>query len=249
MKKLLQAILASLVTFTRIPVPGYLAAESFENATWHIPLIAWLNVGILALVWRYLEGPFDLKIFLVILLPIVVSGAMHEDGLADCMDGLYGGRDQETRLLIMKDPRVGSFGVVSLGLYGLGHYLALKNLPPFAVVSTFALVMPLSRLAGPVLAAVLPYVRSGKDSNKAGSYLSAGVWKLCWSILWVLPVIYFVPSLSFGLDLVGTLLVCLFCCGMIFRAKLSGITGDCLGAAIKISELVLLWFVVLHVRP
>ena len=249
MKGLLKGVLASLVSFTRISVPWPLTQENFEDATWHIPLIGWLNVLLLAMLYTFLEVPADLKLFLILVIPVLLSGGMHEDGLADSADGLFGGLNKERRLAIMKDPRVGSFGVLSLVLYSLGYFLALKNLPAFAVISALAIALPLARLSGPLLAALLPYARAEVDANKAKHYLSGNRKKLVFSCFWCLPILLFMPTPTFGAVLILGFALTLFGCGWFFKKKLGGITGDCLGAAIKITELVLLWLIALHFQP
>ncbi|MBC7532258.1 MAG: adenosylcobinamide-GDP ribazoletransferase [Oligoflexus sp.] len=240
MRRLFEGIAASLISFTRIPVPFPLATESFQDATWHIPLIGWLNAAVLTLTWQYLPVPLDLKFVLVLLLPVIISGGMHEDGLADAADGLFGGQSPERRLAIMKEPQVGSFGVLALILYILAYYLALKNISTFSMMSAICVAFPLARLQGPILAAWLPYVRPDAGS-KANAYLGSHRLMILWSLIWVLPVAFFVPTLGFGLALLGSFILVTVSAGLLFKSKLGGITGDCLGAAIKISEIVLLW--------
>ncbi|RYZ48727.1 MAG: adenosylcobinamide-GDP ribazoletransferase [Proteobacteria bacterium] len=246
MKKLFYGILASLVSFTRIPVPLTISPESFRDATWHIPLIGWLHAGILTLVWLYLPVPDDLKYFLILLLPVLLSGGMHEDGLADAADGIFGGHSRERRLQIMKDPLVGSYGVLSIVLYVLGYYLALKNIPGESMVKTLCIALPLSRLVAPLLVSALPYVRTKQEESRAIAYLGSERGNASWSILWVLPVVSLVRGDELGIGLVLGFILSGLGLGLLFRKKLGGITGDCLGAAIKVTELVLIWIVALH---
>jgi adenosylcobinamide-GDP ribazoletransferase len=246
MKKLLHGILASVVSFTRIPVPIRISPESFRDATWHIPLIGWLHAGILTLVWLYLPVPEDLKYFLILLLPVLLSGGMHEDGLADAADGIFGGHSKERRLQIMKDPLVGSYGVLSIVLYFLGYYLALKNISSETMVKALCIALPLSRLVAPLLVTALPYVRTKQEESRAIAYLGGDRGHASWSILWVLPVVGLVRADDLGIGLVIGFIVTGVGLGFLFRHKLGGITGDCLGAAIKVTELVLLWIIALQ---
>mgnify|MGYP001616156465 CR=1 FL=1 len=237
MKNLVSGIAASFVTFTCIPCRRILPAESFSDATWHIPLVAWFYWGMLAGVWSWLPGPLDFKILQVMVLPVVIGRVMHEDGLADSADGLFGGHTPEKRLAIMKDPQVGSFGVVTMVLYFLAYYLALKNIPEMDLIRVLGIVLPLSRFAAPLLAIALPYVRA--DQSKAKAYLGTNRMLCLWSLLWTLPIGYFWTHNSIY-GLVGSAFA-LIGCGLIFHKKLGGVTGDCLGATIKCIELAGLW--------
>jgi adenosylcobinamide-GDP ribazoletransferase len=205
-----------------------------------------LNAGILTLVWLYLPIPEDLKFFLLLLLPVLLSGGMHEDGLADAADGIFGGQSKERRLQIMKDPLVGSYGVVSLVLYFLGYYLALKNIPSEMMVKALCIVLPLSRLIAPLLVSVLPYVRTKQEESRAIAYLGTERAHASWSILWVLPLVSLVREENLGVGLVIAFILVGLGLGLLFKRKLGGITGDCLGAAIKVLELVLLWIIALQ---
>lgn len=239
--KLAADLAASLVSFTRIPFPWRLRDDAFQRASWHLPLIGWLNVLLLALVLRYLPIPEDGLLFLCLLLPILISGGMHEDGLADAADGLLGGTDREKRLAIMKDPRVGSFGVMALVLLLLGQFLALRTIPADFRLSALAFALPTSRWIASLLAQVLPYARSDAQS-RASAYLSRSFFGYLWPTLWTVPAFLTLDApLPFAFVLFGLALFLGGSLAFFFHRKLSGITGDCLGAAVKIAELIFLW--------
>lgn len=88
------------------------------------------GVALVLLSWLHLPGM--MAAIITCAFGLVVTGALHEDGLADSVDGLFGGRDQLQRLLIMKDSRIGSYGTSALLialLLRISAYIALSNLP------------------------------------------------------------------------------------------------------------------------
>lgn len=231
------ALAASLVSFTRVPFPWQISDEAFRRATWHLPFIGWLNVLALAVLLR-LPLPEDGLLFLCLVLPILISGAMHEDGLADAADGLLGGQNRERRLEIMKDPRVGSYGVIAIVLVMLGQFLALRAIPPAFRLTALAFAFPMSRCIAALLSQALPYAR--QDQSRASAYISRS-WAGClWPLLWTFPV-FFIVAPDLRLPLLGLSLTACGILGFFFHRKLGGVSGDCLGAAVKICELLLLW--------
>jgi adenosylcobinamide-GDP ribazoletransferase len=162
-----------------------------------------------------------------------LTGGLHLDGLADCGDGLAASVAPEARLEIMRDPRLGAFGVLTLVLFLGAKISALASLPP----SSFALV---SLLLAPVLArwsmlwlARLPTAR--KDGM--GAAFAA---ELSWPTIWgcaLLPFALAVLSGWRGLAAVGLALLAAGLVGRIARSRLGGITGDVLGLCVEMVEL------------
>ena len=126
-------ILAAFIFFTRLPfwkireVP----AECFKHVVPYWPLTGWLTGGIMAgTLW--LTGqilPVSLAWIIAIIARLLVTGCLHEDGLADFLDGFGGGTTRERTLAIMKDSHIGSYGVIGLIFYFL-LLLQMRNLPP-----------------------------------------------------------------------------------------------------------------------
>ena len=123
-------LLLAVQYFTRVPLPGRLAAwvgyspAMMKAATAHFPGVGWLVAGVsaavLALGWWLLGGQLALAALVAVVLSMIASawitGAIHEDGLADVCDGLGGSADRETALRIMKDSRLGSYAAMALVL-------------------------------------------------------------------------------------------------------------------------------------
>lgn len=175
---------------------------------------------------------------LLLLILIVATGALHLDGIADLVDGLAGGKDRERALAIMKDSRVGALGVVALVMVLLLKYLSLYHVPA-AHKSAALLLMPAAgRWMQVVLAALCPYVRS--EGGTGGAFVDqVGERELLLGSVTLLVaalVLFGVKGVAFMVLLgVGALLLWRY-----FEHRLGGVTGDVLGAATEISEVLAL---------
>ena len=247
-------LLLAVQYFTRVPLPGRLAAwvgyspAMMKAATAHFPGVGWLVAGvsaaILALGWWLLRGQLALVALVAVVLSMIASawitGAIHEDGLADVCDGLGGSADRETAMRIMKDSRLGSYAAMALVLALLVAHV-------------------LSRWAAMGLPQWLPYVGGSQPPRSVagqgeGSKARALVADLQWasfgvSTAWALPAMAWLVWASGWATLAWTLLamgLLTWRLGGIFRRRLGGITGDCLGATQQLTELVV--YLVLAVR-
>lgn len=233
-----RSFLAAIIVFTRLPIACRLNAEDFSKSSHQLPLLAWfigaLQCGILMLLHHRVAD--DFRIFLVLLLPILLTGAMHEDGLADFCDGMLGAHSPEQSLTIMKDPRLGTFGVLSLMLSFFGNWLALRSIPADRQYLVLLSNAVLSRSFAISLLSVLPYISQAKSKSQAYLLEAPGKWRhfIC---LWPAGPALVLLSDSRLIFLTCLLLVSLH---LIFKGylktRLGGLTGDCLGAAIKIAE-------------
>ena len=126
-------ILAAFIFFTRLPfwrireVP----AECFKHVVPYWPLSGWLTGGIMAgVLWLSAQIlPFSVAVLLALAARLLITGALHEDGLADFFDGFGGGTNRERILSIMKDSHIGSYGVIGLIFYFLLLWSLLMSLP------------------------------------------------------------------------------------------------------------------------
>lgn len=228
---------AALVLLTRLPLPR-LPESAFAapaRATWAYPLVG-LVVGLIAsLVWWASSAlPLPLTAGLTLLGMILMTGALHEDGLADTADGLWGGHTPERRLEIMKDSRIGTYGVLALVLITSLRWQALV-----------ALANPLALIAAATASrAVLPLLMATQEqARKEG--LSASVGKAPPAsaalalLIAVLILMALLPLSQVALALLAASAAALLG-ALVARAKLGGITGDILGATQQIAELAIL---------
>jgi adenosylcobinamide-GDP ribazoletransferase len=171
-----------------------------------------------------------------------VTGGLHLDGLADTADGLFGGRDRERRLEIMRDPRIGSFGAIALVLVLFLDVAMLASISPARALLCLVVAGALSRWAMLWLVAMLPYVRrQGLGLAAAGGHrvfdLALG------SLLAALACL-----LDWRRALIAVLLVAVVAIGLAVFAKkrIGGATGDVYGAAVELCQLAV--FVAFAVR-
>ena len=118
-KSLLKDIYVSIVFLTRFPAPSWPAAAErpLANAMWAFPvagiLVATLG-GAVYFLCDLLELPVTISALFATVALIVATGGLHEDGLADLADGIWGGPDPEKRLAIMADSHIGAYGAIAL---------------------------------------------------------------------------------------------------------------------------------------
>lgn len=178
---------------------------------------------------------------LLLVVLIVVTGALHLDGIADLIDGLAGGKDREGVLRIMKDSRVGAMGVVGLVMLLLLKYLSLFNLPLEAKSAGLIFMLAAGRWIQVVLAASCRYLR-GREGTAAVFIEHAGERELllaCGTLLAAALVLFGLPGvfLVFLLGLAAVVLI------KYFEMRLGGVTGDVLGAASEVVEVLTLLLV------
>lgn len=235
--KAMQSFLAAIVCFTRIPIRWHLPADAFTRASLQLPLLGWL-IGILQYGILFLASPWvtnEVALFLALIFPCLLSGGMHEDGLADFADGMLGGQTISRRLEIMKDPRVGTYGVLALILVLGGEFLALRGTSREHQGLSLLLTAVFSRSICIPLLGALPYLNHAGSRSQGFIPTSFHGWRMMFPLWPLLPTIALLPNPR--LLLFPALAAGLFWGLKIYlQKKLEGLTGDCLGAAIKITE-------------
>ena len=173
----------------------------------------------------------------------VLTGAIHLDGLADSADGLLGRGDLARRLEVMRDPRLGSYGVTAIVVVLLLYVAAVTSIPAGRAVAAFVIAGALSRLATLFVIAFVPYVRTSGlgvaawDSRHRG--VDLGVGSLTAAIVCALDwrrAVIAVPLVALTTVLVAGLA----------RRRLGGATGDICGATAELSQLVALVVFAVH---
>lgn len=238
--RLAQVQLAFML-LTRLPA-GHLPdpAPAMGSAAWAFPL-AGLVVGAggaLSLwVATALGLPPSLGAGLAILAMLLLTGALHEDGLADLADGLWGGQTRERRLEIMRDSRIGSYGALAL-ILGIGlrwqALVYLAQLDSSLALASIVIVAMTSRVAPAALLACVAPARSDGlgHSASATSRFSVGTAML----IALAPAVLLTPVLLV-LVIVLCQAVATFGLARLARRKLGGQTGDVLGASQQLAEI------------
>jgi adenosylcobinamide-GDP ribazoletransferase len=248
--------LLALQFFTRVPVTGTLAQwvgfspEMLRASAAHFPGIGWL-VGLAACAaWALLAlalpaTPFTPLVAAVgaTLGTVVLTGAFHEDGLADLVDGLGGGSDRGRALEIMKDSRIGSFGAVALGLALLAKVsllALLASVSPTAVLAALLAGHVVSRFWPLVIIRLLPHIGDASGSKSkpladriATPALAAGA---AWCVVPLALAGVAQGPVFVGAGLLASGLALLWMHRWL-RRRLQGFTGDGLGATQQACEL------------
>lgn len=234
--KLLDPFVA-LALLTRLPLPA-LPDQAFErqaHASWAFPLVGFA-VGAVAGVIAYIALGIGLPVWiaagLALAAQIIVTGAMHEDGLADTADGFWGGWTPDRRLEIMKDSQIGTYGVLAL-LISVGlRWAALSVVLSHSVWVLLAVAIA-SRMGLPALMAVLPRARPDGLSDRVGEPPAPSV---LLSGFIGLVLVGVVLRTDMAVVVLATILA-VWACGAVARAKIGGQTGDVLGATQQVTEL------------
>jgi len=252
MKQEFRIFLRAIQYFTRIPVPAYIGhtADQLGQTARYLPLVG-VIVGALAAVLMWLAAhllPPGIAVTLGIAAGILLTGAFHEDGLSDYADAL-GGTSKERALAIMKDSRVGAYGVIALVLVLLLKYQTLLALASKHSVAyaAFALVAghALSRAFAVSIMATLPYARTDA-SAKAKAVVQPATREFTLRAAAVaVPVALVVIGVLIAAGAHFNSLVAALAIALIIRVylawkfaqRLGGYTGDCLGAVQQLTEL------------
>ncbi|MET0337810.1 MAG: adenosylcobinamide-GDP ribazoletransferase [Caulobacter sp.] len=225
---------------TRLPTPALPRFEpdwTTRSARW-FPLVGQVVGGMSALVLLGAAHLWNswIAALLAIAAGVLITGAFHEDGLADTADGLGGGQTPERRLEIMKDSRVGTYGVIALVIVLGLKVAALASLAPaMAALGLLAangagraaavVVMRLSPYAGDIQAAKWKPVPDGVRSSEVLTAVLIAAW----------PLVFLPPlNVALGLGIGGVLVLAIV---LLARRLIGGHTGDVLGAVEQVFEL------------
>ena len=224
-------------------------AEDFGRSTRFFPLVG-LVLGIcyalFAWLLLYAVGMRALTAALLLVLPLLLTGGLHADGFMDTADGVFSGRDRERKLEIMKDSRVGAFGVVSFVMLMFVQYALISDMHPLLLIPALFVMPVIGRFSMVLSVACFPYAREdgmGKTFADMADRKTIVIAALITMIL-VLPW-GFLAALALVL---GTVFALLFC--RLITHVLGGVTGDVYGAATVLTEtLVLFVFSLASTQP
>jgi len=220
---------------TRLPV-GRAARRPAAPAPWAFPLVGAV-VGLLAgLVLRLAEFakvPPLLAAGWTVVALLLLTGALHEDGLADTADGFGGGRTAARKLEIMRDSRIGSFGALALGCSLLLRVAAIAALPAVLAVPSLVVTAAAARAAMLIPLLLLSPARpDGLGAGMAAAPRGASILGLLLAVAAGLALLPARPALLLLLAVgVGALLM-----STLARRQIGGHTGDVLGAVEQIGE-------------
>lgn len=265
-KKEIHIFFAALVFFTRLPCPKKIKVtqEHFMESSKYFSLMGWIVGGFSALVYFGTSFilPQSVAILFSILLSILLTGGLHEDGLADVCDGFGGGWNKEKILSIMKDSYVGTYGIIGLCFVFLFKFYLLSELffattdhnllsiancqlsivcyPLFIIIAAHSI----SRFVAVTFMYTHNYVRENEESkSKNVSQKMSTVSLIVASLFGIIPLFLFNNILVFLILIPLTLTKWLL--ARYFTKWIGGYTGDCLGATQQISEIVFYVFMLI----
>ena len=234
---------AALIFFTRLPFWRLYQPPqaSYKAVVEYWPLTGWITGGAMAVVlfWGSMILPWPVAVIAAIAVRLLITGALHEDGLADFLDGFGGGGDRARILAIMKDSHIGTYGVLGLIIYMMLLGAMLYSLSPMVAALVACAADPFSKMISSQLINMLPYARSEQEAKNKIIYrkpsLAAGLGLTFQGFLPLVPMIW-LTGISWYTVVVVPAVVLYFLYLLMWR-KIRGYTGDCCGAACLLVEL------------
>lgn len=224
---------------TRLPIE--IEAGNLAQASWAYPLagaiVGLIGAAIYGMAW-WLGLPAQISALLALAATMLATGALHEDGLADTVDGFGGGQTREQKLAILRDSNIGTYGVCALVVALALRWSALSRIAePHAVASALVAAHVAARAAMPIFMRLVPPARPDGLSAQAGRppWDRAGAA----GALGVVGLLLFLGPAATAISL------CLLSCAGLVLAwlalkQIGGQTGDVLGALEQIGEIVIL---------
>ncbi|MEM8551266.1 MAG: adenosylcobinamide-GDP ribazoletransferase [Pseudomonadota bacterium] len=239
----LAALMSALTFFSRFPVPRSLAGMPFVEAAAAAPLagaVVAVPPAILVAVLLVVGASPLLAATVGVLALVIATGALHEDGLADCADGFFGAAERSRRLEIMHDSRIGAFGVLALigaVLIKVAVLEAAIAKSPWAALFAFVAAAAAARAVSLYPWVALPGARAEGLAARIGQPTVATFRKaLLWGIaitalltVWWAPVGFLVAGVAVAAAAKA--------CALLADRLIGGHTGDVIGATIVVTDL------------
>lgn len=239
MTRAVKLFFSAVAFLTRVPVPITLQADpdALAASAVFFPVVG-LLVSAGAILLSHACSRFtgrSVMTVIVLIFLVVITGGLHEDALADAADGFGGGWEKERILDIMRDSRVGSFGVLAIVLGLLARFVFLSSLPPQRFDSYLLAGQVTCRWTALPLALLLPPAReqTGQGARVAGRInaltFAAG------TIVTIAAVAVALKLQAVAVMLAAVLVTIIT--AAYYRRRIGGITGDCLGATNQLTEM------------
>lgn len=241
MKTQLQLFLNAIFFFTRIPCYKWTDTQKkyADKSITYFSLVGIIVGCFGALIYYGAQFilPIPIAIILSIVATIYLTGAFHEDGFADVCDGFGGGWTKEKILLIMKDSRLGTYGVIGLIFILTLKYSSLATINSEFIPLTIIAGHSISRCAAASLVFTHPYV-SNSENNKSGEKASnMTISMLLTNITFGIAPLFLFETPWVFITLIPVYLAKLFL-GYKFKKWIGGQTGDCAGATQQLCEII-----------
>ena len=248
------SFLAALKFLTSVPVPWGREASPRElgRSLIYFPVVG-IIIGLILAALGWLLGlilpPAVVNILLIVILA-VLTGALHLDGFADTCDGIAGHKPVEARWQVMRDSRVGGFGIAGVCLLLLVKYMALNSVPGSLLLVTLILMPVVSRWAMAYALFAYPYARPsglGTVFKQEARWWRFGIATVV--MLAAAMGLTHLPGTAYsylaGMTVVGGTWVIIVAAAAYLKRKFAGLTGDNYGAINEVAEVSVLILVVL----
>jgi adenosylcobinamide-GDP ribazoletransferase len=234
----LTLLLVAIQFLTRLPVPAArdLPSDALAESVRFFPIVGALvgagAIGIDVLVGA--RAGRNVSVVLILIYLVVVTGGLHEDGLADAADGFGGGWTKARVLTIMRDSNIGSFGALAIGCSLLARFVFLTSLSAPSFHGVVLAGQVLSRWVTLPLTYCLPAARSddGQGARIARKTSAASLVAGTASMMVIVGVACRIAALAMIAVACGVAALT----GAYYRRRIGGITGDCLGATGQVTE-------------
>ena len=237
---------AAFIFFTRLPLwrLHQPPVDAYRSVVEWWPLTGWLTAATMAgvLYGASLVLPYSVALLLAIAARLLLTGALHEDGLADFFDGFGGGGNNRERILaIMKDSHIGTYGVLALVLYMGLLFAALSSLSPSQAALAIVAADPFAKMLSALAISRLPYARTAQTAKSGVVYrrptLLASLGIAVQGLLPLSVCLWYMRDLAFSVIVVLVPLAVLSFLFLYIKRRLGGYTGDCCGALCLLTEL------------
>lgn len=233
----MRSLLAAFMLFTRLPLWRVVEIDKkyYNNALYY-----WGLTGIFTgfITWGVLHVCAEVLPLLpacvaAIAARLILTGALHEDGLADFFDGFGGGHDKESILRIMKDSHIGSYGTIGLIVYFLLYTSFLYSLPTDNHMAIIIGADVLSKTCTAIMISTLTYARTEATSKVKVLYKRIEMLQFLPIIVTIGLILWYISTPLWGL--IPSIAVCI-ALRFYLKYKINGYTGDCCGAGFLLTE-------------
>ena len=236
----MKRLLAAFIFFTRLPLwrMAMVPAECFKHVVPYWPIVGWLTGGVLAGTLWLLAQVLPMQVAWVgaIVARLLLTGCLHEDGLADFCDGFGGGTTRERILAIMKDSHIGTYGVVGLILYFLLWTQMTVCFPLVTLCAVAFCADVYAKWCASHIVNLLPYARKKEESKAKVTYSRMTLTEFIVGLVGGgLPLLFMLPAGLWWACLYPPVIFLLLCGWM--KQRIGGYTGDCCGAVFLLCEL------------
>jgi adenosylcobinamide-GDP ribazoletransferase len=235
--RILRDILGAFQFLTSIPMPSSRSAPELSRSAVWFPLVGFAIGAAAVFIHRILSPHLDRWVcaFLVVIFLTLITGGLHEDGLADVADAFGGGWNREQILLILRDSRIGSYGAIALIFSLTSRWLLIAVLPAHRFTGTMISAQILCRWTVLPLGRFLKSARGDQGQGaRIAKQLSLGT--LAVGSLFVFGVTVFFLRWDSWKPIVAAIAIVILSSAY-YKHRIGGVTGDCFGATTQLTEI------------